>query len=279
MSCFSPYVPTLFHTMVSKFIFEVWLCNLCYATKQSLKVMWTTDLNLLINQKPPLQTLKCSSRESVLIVFQVLWIQTEQLCANIQTKYRHFLLHSKPQNKTHLASETKSFTSNWAFSFVYILVFAFRDTCFRLNHQLPSFALEVLGCHQWRRVFFFGSQVSVFVSFSLRPKLIPLSVNQWNRQHAFGLRWCSCTSLLRSKLAFQSGPSLCPDRHKDTWASDDAYGRSAVGVAIKASRAELGSVLLTDVPQLETSLEAAGAWPPPLTCDPQTLCQVCFGML
>lgn len=154
MSCFSPYVPTLFHTMVSKFIFEVWLCNLCYATKQSLKVMWTTDLNLLINQKPPLQTLKCSSRESVLIVFQVLWIQTEQLCANIQTKYRHFLLHSKPQNKTHLASETKSFTSNWAFSFVYILVFAFRDTCFRLNHQLPSFALEVLGCHQWRRFFF-----------------------------------------------------------------------------------------------------------------------------
>lgn len=48
----------------------------------------------------------------------------------------------------------------------------------------------------------------------------------------------------------QSGPSLRPDRHKDTWASDDAYGRSAVGVAVKASCVELGIVLLTDVPQL-----------------------------
>lgn len=216
----------------------------------------------------------------MLIVFQVLWVQTEQLCANIQTKkYRHFLLHCKPQNKTHLASETKPFTSNWAFSFVYV----FRATCLRLNHQLPCFALEVLGCHQWRRffLFFFGSQVNVFVSFSFRPnsfhyQSISETVNMHLdcggalAPHCLEVNWHS---------PVQSGPSLRPDRHKDTWASDDAYGRSLVGVAVKASCAELGSVLLTDVPQLETNLEAAGAWPPPLTCDPQTLCQVCFGML
>lgn len=57
---------------------------------------------------------------------------------------------------------------------------------------------------------FFGSQVNVFVSFSLRPKLIPLSVNQWNRLHAFGLRLCSCTPLVRIKLPFSGSVRTVP---------------------------------------------------------------------
>lgn len=151
---------------------------------------------------------------------------------------------------------------------------------FFLNHQLPCFALEVLGRHQWRR--FFLVHKSMCLSFSLRPKLIPLSINQWNRPHAFGLRRCSCTPLVRIKLSFSGWVRTVPSPWQTQGhvsLTDDAYGRSAVGVFVRAGCVELGSVSLLDVPQHETSLEAAGAWPPPLTCDPQTSCQVCFGML
>lgn len=132
----------------------------------------------------------------------------------------HILYCIQNHNIKHIWPQKQNLSTRLYSGFV--LVFAFRATCFRLNHQLPCFALEYLVVPSGEGVFFFfGSQVNVFVSFSLRPKLIPLSVNQWNRQHAFGLRWCSCTSLLRSKLAFpgsiRTAPSP-PDRHKDTWA-------------------------------------------------------------
>ncbi len=153
------------------------------------------DLSLLKNQKPPLKTLKCSwGNQSFSSRFY------EYKLNSLSQTYKQILLHIlyciQNQFKTHLASETKTVASNWAFSFF-------------LNHQLPCFALEVLGRLQWRRVFF-GSQVNVFVSFSLRPKLIPLSVNQWNRPHAFGLHRCSCTPLVRIKLPFSGSVRTVP---------------------------------------------------------------------
>ncbi len=168
--------------------------------------MWTVDLSLLKNQKPPLKTLKCSwGNQSFSSRFD-----EYKLNSLIQT-YKQILLHIlyciQNQFKTHLASETKTIATNWAFSFF-------------LNHQLPCFALEVLGRLPWRRVFLVHKSMCLCLSPSGPNSFHYQSINETVHMHldctgALAPHWLesNCRSLV------QCGPSLRPDRHKDTWAS------------------------------------------------------------
>lgn len=140
------------------------------------KVMWTTDLILLINQKPTLKKiLKWINAHSLPGFMNTNWTA---LCKHTDN-YR-FLLHNlyriQNHNIKHIWFQKQNLSPR--LSSGYVLVFAFQGTCFRLSHQLPCFALEVLGCHQWRWCFFwFTSQcVCVFLPPAQTHSIISQSV-------------------------------------------------------------------------------------------------------